>query len=236
MQREGWEGATVVCVASGPSLTAADCEIVRQAHAAARCRVIVVNSSFVSVPFADVLYAGDFAWWVHYERQLKAKKWTAFHGERWSCSQSAASRYKLNFIAGYQGPGISRNKGRIHLGGNSGYAAVSLAVEFGAARIVLLGYDMQRTGNRSHHHGDHPAPLGNGNAFPSWVRRFGVAAKDLEKLGISCVNASRATALTCFKRQTIEEALCTTGTDGGCRESCSASVASTADRCSFSTT
>jgi hypothetical protein len=97
----------------------------------------------------------------------------------------------------------------IHSGGNSGFGAVGLCVQWGASRVVLLGYDMQRTGNRAHWHGDHPGHLGQGNSFAMWTRRFASAAPQLVDAGIEVVNASRATALTCFQRMGIQEALCT---------------------------
>lgn len=216
MSREGW--GTAVCIASGPSLTQADCEVVRKAQSDGRCRVIVINSTFVVAPWADVLYAGDFAWWMHYAEQVKRGKWQAFAGERWTCSSNAKTRLKCQHIQGVQAGGLSKNPGTIVLGGNSGHATVGLAVEFGARRVVLLGYDMQRTGNRSHHHGDHPRPLGNGNNFPTWVRRMGVLAKDAERRGIEIVNCTRATALTCFKRLALDEALTDNGDGNGGHE------------------
>jgi hypothetical protein len=144
---------------------------------------------------------------VHYERQVKARKWTAFAGERWTCSSNAAQRSKCTHVQGVTGGGLSKNPGSIVLGGNSGHAAISLAVEFGARRLILLGYDMQRTGSRSHHHGDHPAPLGNGGQFPTWIRRLEMVAAQAAKRGIVIINASRSTALKCFERLPIEAAL-----------------------------
>lgn len=210
-----WAGQTAVCIASGPSLTGADCALVRAAREADKCRVVVVNSSCSAEPWnvlwpvADVLFASDWAWWAHYDRQVAKRKWPAFSGEKWSVAQAAKDRCGVNVVHGYAGPGLSRKRGKVHTGGNSGYAAMGLAIDFGAKRIVLLGYDMQRTGGRSHNHGDHPRPLTNGNNLPACVRRYAVAAKDAQAMGIEIVNASRATALKCFPRVTIEETLCT---------------------------
>lgn len=202
-----WRGATVVCIASGPSLTKADCDVVRDARAQGLCKAITVNTSLERAPFADVLYASDYKWWAHYGEMVRRGRWSAFAGECWTCSQPAAQRMHLQFIRGEQGGGLSRRAGTIRLGGNSGHAMLSLAIEFGAARVVLLGYDMQRTGGASHWHGDHPHGLGNGGNFPLWVRRMSQVAEDLR--GVEVLNASRATALKCFPRVTIEETLCT---------------------------
>lgn len=208
MAREGW-GGMVVCIASGPSLTVADCELIREARATGKCKVIVINSSFPKAPFADVLYAGDMCWWRHYESEIKRGKWKPFEGERWTTSMAASQRLKLHHINGWHGHGrgLSDCPGRINLGGNSGYAAVSLAYEWGARRIVLYGYDMQRTGGKSHHHGDHPRPLRNGSIFPTWIRRFERLARDLSKARVEVLNATRTTALQCFPRASLEAVL-----------------------------
>jgi len=55
-----WFTAHVVCIASGPSLTRADVERVREwrqeAGAPTKRRVIVVNTSYKIAPWADALY------------------------------------------------------------------------------------------------------------------------------------------------------------------------------------
>lgn len=92
----------------------------------------------------------------------------------------------------------------IHEGGNSGYQAINLAFHAGVRRIVLLGYDMQRTGGRSHWFGDHPGRLNVASPYERWVRDFASIAADLEAEGVEVINASRETALECFRRAPIE--------------------------------
>lgn len=151
----------------------------------------------------------DNKWWELYRDEVKAKRWSAFQGERWTISDPARHRYGLHWIYGRAGPGLSKAPDVLHTGGNSGYAAIGLAEKFGAAKVVLLGYDMQRTGNRSHWHGDHPRRLGGPSRQPyqGWVRRLSVLAADLERAGVEVLNCSRATALTCFTRAPLEVAL-----------------------------
>lgn len=102
-------------------------------------------------------------------------------------------------------PGVQRMRAPSFC--NSGAAALSLAASRGARRIVMLGYDCQRTGGKTHHHGDHPRPLSNAKSLPLWAGRFRDAARHLAQLGAEVINASRVTALTCFKRDTLESAL-----------------------------
>lgn len=88
---------------------------------------------------------------------------------------------------------------------NSGAGAIALAVHLGARRVVLLGYDCQKTGGKAHWHGDHPAGLGNAGSVGKWPGQFARLAADLK--GFDIVNATRQTALNCFARKPLEEAL-----------------------------
>jgi hypothetical protein len=91
--------------------------------------------------------------------------------------------------------------------GNSGANAVSLAVVLGAWRVVLLGYDCQLTGGRSHHHGDHPAPFSNCDKLPQWPEQFARLSRWASARGIPVANATRESALTCFDRLPLDVAL-----------------------------
>lgn len=103
-----------------------------------------------------------------------------------------------------QGLGVG---GVIYTGGNGGYQAINLAYFLGARKIILLGYDMQRSQNKSHWHGDHPSALNRSCNFKTWLKNYKDLARDLRGAGVACVNASRNTALDCFQKVTLEEAL-----------------------------
>jgi hypothetical protein len=193
---------TVVIAASGPSLTVEQCAIATAAQQTGRCRIIVINSTWRLLPGADALYAADGRWWDTYIRDVRA----GFAGELWTQDEPAAPKHGLNYIRSVRGAGLPVETDRICRGSNSGYQAMSLAYRFGARKIVLIGYDMQRTGGRSHHHGDHPRPLINGNPS-SFVEHFPPLAKALAGADVAVVNASLATALACFSRGDLAAAL-----------------------------
>ena len=138
------------------------------------------------MPWADALFAIDNEWWKRYRDDVIYR----FSGKRYSsnnCSQV--------------------EKVRLETYGNSGAAAISLAAKIGAKRILLLGYDCKYADDgKRHWHGDHPAGLGNAKNIGNWIERFGQLAKDLRNIEI--INVSRETVLTCFPRQTLEQALC----------------------------
>ena len=143
----------------------------------------------------------DRNWWNEYGAEVTG----AF--EMWTTSREAARIYDLNHIRGEGGGGLARNPGSIRLGGNSGFQAVGLAHHFGAARITLLGYDMQlpATG-RTHWHGDHSHKLGNPiqDRMKAWQKCF---AEMAGLVRIPIVNATRETALKCFPQLPLAEAL-----------------------------
>jgi hypothetical protein len=144
----------------------------------------------------------DRLWWNTYAHELRE---TA--AEFWTTSREAARVYRMNLIVGQVGVGVMKQGNAIYLGGNSGYQAVGLALHFGARRVILLGYDMQATGGRTHWHGNH-AKLGNPlpDRYPEWRRQFSAMNRELPE-GVEIVNATRESALTSFARMPIEQAL-----------------------------
>jgi hypothetical protein len=130
-----------------------------------------------------------------------------FKGACWTFDKDAAVQYGIRWAeSDTQGKGLGRN-GIIHTGGNSGYQAINLVFLLGAKKIILLGFDMQRTNGKSHCHGDHPGTLNRSSNYKLWVKNFLQLARDLSAEGVEVTNATRETALNCFERRTLEEAL-----------------------------
>ncbi|EPV0130428.1 hypothetical protein [Pseudomonas aeruginosa] len=127
----------------------------------------------------------DKVWWERYAAEAKA----TFCGELLTLSANPFG-IKTARIDHYR---------------NSGGGAVSLAIARGAKRIILLGYDMQKTGGMSHWHGDHPRGLGSAGKISEWPVEF----ENLKRKnpGIEIINCTRETALTCFARRPLEDAL-----------------------------
>jgi hypothetical protein len=66
---------------------------------------------------------------------------------------------------------------------------------------------MQHIKGQRHWHGDHPKGLTNADGIGNWVKHFTQLAYDLEYLGVEVINTTEDTALSCFKRMNIYEAL-----------------------------
>lgn len=191
-----WPGATVVCLGTGPSLTAEDVEACRGQ------RVIAIKNAVTLAPWADVVYgAGADAtgktWWSREGPSL------AYDGLRYTLDQRArqwASVLRMGRV-----DGLSTDPSRLNLGHNSGYQAINLAFLLGAARIVLLGYDCQGQAGRDHYFGAHPH--GRRPPYDLFLKYFGTIVQPLIDLGVRVLNASRETAIRCFPRVSLAEAL-----------------------------
>jgi hypothetical protein len=183
-------------VASGPSLTVEDVNAIKGQN------VIVINDNYLLAPWASVLYACDGQWWDWHQSRNELKD---FKGRKLTQDKEAANRYGLEYIESVDAPGLSKDINYIHMGSNSGIQAINLAYHFGANRIILLGYDMQATDNKSHWFGDHP------NGFRSywhrWLPIYKAVADDANKMNLEIINASRETALTCFARVSLNDIL-----------------------------
>jgi len=145
----------------------------------------------------------DRAWWNEYGEGLQKND-----AELWTTNREAARVYRLNHINGEPGA-VSKRPNSIPLGGNSGFQAVALAIHFGAARVILLGYDMRNAGKLAHWHGNHTR-LGNPvpARFREWCGHFETLNRYLPA-GVSVINATPDSAIGCFPRMSLRDALLT---------------------------
>jgi hypothetical protein len=189
-----WPGETVVCIASGPSLTREDCELVR-----GKARVIAINNSYQLAPFADALYACDARWW----KWHKGAK--DFHGLTFALERrSAQYRKDITVLKVGKPEGLSLDPMYLNTGKNSGYQALNLSVLMGASRVILLGYDMQRgPKGEMHWHPEHP--MKTPHMYVEFRRRFESLIEPMRTAGVEVINCTRSTALECFPKRPLEQ-------------------------------
>lgn len=151
-------------------------------------------------PWADVLYAADTDWWENNNGVPE------FMGQKWTVSAEAAEKYKLNHINYDTGLVWGSVPGIIATGGNSGFQAINLAVQRGAKKIIMLGYDMGFSSKKHWWDGEikRESRYSNYDGPDGWIEKFKKAAKIIP---VPVVNVSRETALTCFPRANIEDVL-----------------------------
>lgn len=191
-----YPGSTIVCLASGPSLTPDDVDRCRGYHA------IAINDSYRLAPWAVALMASDASWWEHHQGVPE------FRGRKYCLKEAPSGEWGVETLVMTGRDGIETAPTGLRSGSNSGAAAINLAVHFGATRVLLLGYDMQPARGRTHWFGDHPVPLRRNSPYGAFMEKFALMVEPLAELGVTVVNCSRETALECFPRQPLEEALC----------------------------
>lgn len=176
---------TFAILATGPSLTVEQVEIVR-----GRCGVIAVSDAYRLAPWADALASQDKAWWKHHPEALE------FEGRKFI-------GVPPDLIKGVE---QADTTGLISSGTNSGLMACHVAVtKFGATRLLLLGLDMHAE-NGAHFFGPHPAPLKNTRSDRFLVMRQQFA--DWPHKGVEVINCTPDSALTCFPVARLEDVLC----------------------------
>ena len=85
-------------------------------------------------------------------------------------------------------------------GGNSGFAALNLAVCLGANPIYLLGFDMKvnGSGKQSWFHGGYENP-GKDGVYRAWIEYLNDAAPAIKELGIDVINLNPDSGVRCFE-------------------------------------
>lgn len=92
-------------------------------------------------------------------------------------------------------------------GGNSGFQALNLAVQWGARRVLLVGFDMTDAYG-VHWYGRNTWPRANNpshDAFRRWIDAYNAAMPVLKARGVEVFNASPKSALKCFPFLSVQD-------------------------------
>lgn len=196
---QDWSKDICIIVASGPSAKDADLEPFKGA-----AKFIAVNNSWKLVPWADVLVSADGGWWHRY------KGVPDFGGLKVTLDFNVARQFGIQLIKLVKHvQSLSTDKpGIVGMGGNSGFYALNLALQFGAKKIVLVGFDMHLK-DGVHWHGPHEKGLNNPieHRIQKWRKSLDQEADNLRKLGIEVVNASLTSALKAYPKMNLNEAM-----------------------------
>lgn len=197
-----WPASTVVCIAPGPSLVREDTELVR-----GRYPVIAINDAVRMVPWADVLYSSDQTWFpkMNGAPSFQGRKYAILPQPR-KANNPFARWPEIQVLKNTGQDGLERSPDGLRTGKNSGYAAINLAVHFGAVRILLLGYDM-KIGSNGQTHFDGPRRGTPATNFPMFRAMFDTLPEPLKLAGVTVLNCSRKSALECFPRVPLAHAM-----------------------------
>lgn len=183
-----WEGETAFIIAGGPSVQQQDLETLR-GH-----RVIVINSSVYAVPWADILYFGDWRWFNENENRAAVAN---FRGRVVTVSRLPKDQ-KVLICRCKSPPGLARERDSLMQKFTSLTAATNLAAHLvgPGGTIVWLGADGKVANDgRTHHHKPHRWPT-RPTCYTKHHADLATVVPSLRELNITAFNASPGTAWT----------------------------------------
>jgi hypothetical protein len=197
-------------VASGPSLKDANLAALR-----GRAKVIAIKENVNRCPWADLVYGCDPAWW-RWRNGLPEFKGIKMAWAGAGLAGDFPDIHQIHIANGIREKylnGLSFERGTVGGGGNSGFQAFNLSLQFtprlkGSVRI-LVGFDLD-LGRGVHWYGRNRWPMANNPdsaALRRWCQGFENMAPLLKSKGIRVINTSRDSAIKCFEKMSIEQAL-----------------------------
>lgn len=173
-----------------------------------KARVIAINDAYKLAPWADVLYSSDRRWFPHYHGVPE------FTGMKYGIGSTVGKDNPFHGLPAITvlkntGPeGVELEPSGLRSGSNSGYAAINLAVHFGASRILLLGYNLNQHGGRLHFFGNHPPGLPNQPwLLQNFKARFHSLVAPLQALGVEVINCTPHSSLDAFPMADLRDVL-----------------------------
>lgn len=178
-----WDGKTAFLVCGGPSVASQNIEALR-GH-----RVVVVNSSIYTAPWADILFFGDERWEIENRAAVKA-----FPGLVVSSSYGNVHCSYIKFLRrpkpSETPAGLSFDPSEAWLRHTSVRGAINVLCHLGVKTIITLGLDGgPDASGKTHHHAPHPWGMNKDIWDLQRVELAGVALA-LEQRGVTLLNAS----------------------------------------------
>lgn len=198
-----WKDEIAVVVASGPSAKRQPLKLLK-----GKAKVLAIKKSFELVPFADVVYGCDGPWWksvlgLQTFGGLKLAYDTSVVDAGWGIQRVKIEDKTSDEV-------LFKEIGSVGAGGNSGFQALNLVMQFGAKRIILVGIDCSGTNGGEHWYGRNNWGMASNpteDNYRRWRKVFAGAAKTAAERGIQIITTSDLTEMKCFPRMQLEEAL-----------------------------
>jgi hypothetical protein len=199
---------------SPPSIYSPYMEVIHKKH------VIGINAAYLIGTWIDMVFFGDNKFFLPHKDRL-----AAWPGLKVTCHDGIKGYDWVKFLGrdGNHPKGITPNPNMISWNAHSGGAAISVAANAGAKRIILLGFDMTLNGNgeKNWHklYAEEPTsvvPAGRRGQprdprkslpFHKHLLGFPYIAKDARMRGIEIINISPDSAIVEFPKMTLKEFL-----------------------------
>jgi len=194
----------IAVIAPGRTLLKEHVDAVREAG----IPIAVISNVYEYALDAEYCYSGDGRWWEHHWDEMNK---LGFKGRRITAEASTAGVYGtdglewVEHVPDYVKIGLPA-KGKV-TGTSSGHHILCFLVNEGYTDIILLGFEYGAAGD-GHYFGGHPTGF---NAPPSdWpvmIEEMGPLAARIAAQGVRVTNCTEVTALRCFRKATLSEAL-----------------------------
>lgn len=202
-----WDDKPLAIVGTGTSLNGFDFD----AFDNPRFRVLAVKEAVWDLPFAAAVFGLDRPWINRQAQKLQdcpVPKVLSVEPEVRPCANIAGALY----IMRARFPGFSDDPALIQSGANSGFGAVNYAYLKRAKHICLFGFDY-RPGphycqERYVDDRGNPQPADqNARYWVNWGDNFNDCRAQLEREGVTIMNASIHSTVKAFPKCSIEEGL-----------------------------
>lgn len=207
-----WSGRTVYIIGGGPSLEGFDWEPLQKE------RVIGCNDAYQLGQWVDVCCFGDLVWYTDFhQEQLQSFSGLICSFAADPSEVDSYAKRRVRWLKRNCTPNVLETRTqRIGWYGHTGASAINLAIQFGAKRIVLLGFDMKMKKDKGNWHTNRKNFSGMKDGQgprPALYKRF---TKGLVLLkahvdafgGIEILNAGPDSALEIWPKVELKEVLC----------------------------
>jgi hypothetical protein len=192
-----WAGEEAYCIGGGPSLRTFDWELLRGKH------TVGCNVAFRLGHICEVCLFGDTDFFAHFKDDLMK-----FQGMIVSNLPALRDRDDASFVRQMRRRPRGIGTGdTLAWNGNTGAAAINLAVLFGATKVYLLGYDMMLSEGRPNWH-DEVICRPNPEVYNRFIGGFQYLAAALKREfpQVSVVNLTDVKSrLALFPRASLRE-------------------------------
>lgn len=185
-------------LASGPSTKKSGVERLK-----GRMTTFAIKRNIELAPWAEAVYGCDYPWWRSVRGLPDFKGVKLAYADR-ACDQYGCTKVKI--------PDVKSDRllfgeiGTVGAGGNSGFQALNLALQFGATKILLVGFDYVGEhwyGRNNWQGGGNPSE----SNFKRWRATLEAAAPVLMERGVEVINASQTSTVKAFPKRSIADAL-----------------------------
>lgn len=173
---------------------------------------IAINDSYKILPNATALFWCDSSWAGKHHDGLKEHQCDLrFH------PRTYAQTHIKNDISGPSGCTILHRTGEYGydpnidnvVGNNGGTQSINFAVNLGAKRIYLIGFDMRDDPlkrGKTHWHDNHEVVIRHDTYSRLFIPSMEALDKEIRKrrIKVEIINCSRTSAITCFRKKNIK--------------------------------